>query len=131
MTEEMRQNAIQIAHFAFHAPVNRGKVYETIADLVRTEFGKVYGDGASRSGSGSVVKSNNNNNNGGGGGTNGSNHGNDDGDGGNNTNGGGGGTTTMNASLTSGGALTMGSGWSCVVGDAFGSCVTHRMKTYM
>ncbi len=23
------------------------------------------------------------------------------------------------------------SGWSCVVGDAFSSCVTHRMKTYM
>jgi hypothetical protein len=23
------------------------------------------------------------------------------------------------------------SGWCCVVGDNFGSCVTHRMKTYM
>ena len=23
------------------------------------------------------------------------------------------------------------SGWCCVVGDHFGSCVTHRMKTYM
>eukprot|EP00804_Cyclotella_cryptica_P023245 CCRYP_000435-RA/>CCRYP_000435-RA protein AED:0.48 eAED:0.48 QI:18/1/1/1/1/0.5/2/45/107 len=23
------------------------------------------------------------------------------------------------------------SGWCCVVGDHFGSCVTHRMKTYI
>ena len=23
------------------------------------------------------------------------------------------------------------SGWCCVVGDSFGSCATHRMKTYM
>lgn len=22
-------------------------------------------------------------------------------------------------------------GWCCVVGDSFGSCVSHRMKTYM
>lgn len=31
-----------------------------------------------------------------------------------------------------GGAMKSGkSAWNCVVGDSFGSCVTHRMKTYM
>eukprot|EP01082_Thalassiosira_pseudonana_P016125 g14136.t1 g14136 contig9:1239077-1239518(-) len=29
------------------------------------------------------------------------------------------------------GISNVSAGWSCVVGDAFGSCVTHRQKTYI
>ena len=95
MTEEMRGSIINIAQRAFHAPVNgAGKVYQTIADLIRAEFEKEY-DGAVG------------------------------GDGfrtGNESSGG----ATGNAS----GGKQLG-GWNCVVGNAFGSSVTHRMKTYM
>lgn len=40
MSEELRQSIIQVAQRAFHAPVNHGKVYQTIADLIRTECEK-------------------------------------------------------------------------------------------
>jgi len=40
MTEEMRQSIISVAIKAFHAPVNHGKVYQTIADVIRTECEK-------------------------------------------------------------------------------------------
>jgi len=40
MTEEMRQSIISVAMKAFHAPVNHGKVYQTIADAIRTECEK-------------------------------------------------------------------------------------------
>mmetsp|Transcript_24440 Transcript_24440/g.43800 ORF Transcript_24440/g.43800 Transcript_24440/m.43800 type:complete len:141 (+) Transcript_24440:129-551(+) len=95
MSEEMRQSIIQVAQRAFHAPVNHGKVYQTIADLIRTECEKEC-DGA---GSGDGSK------------------------GGNESSGG--------AGNGSGGKTVGSGGWSCVVGDAFGSSVTHRMKTYI
>ena len=95
MTEEMRGSIINIAQRAFHAPVNGGgKVYQTIADLIRVEFQNDYDSGGAGGGDGSR---------GGGGGGSGSNE--------------------------PPGGLT--GGWNCVVGDAFGSSVTHRMKTYM
>jgi hypothetical protein len=97
MTEEMRGSIINIAQRAFHAPVNGGgKIYQTIADLIRVEFEKDY-DGAV---------------------------GGDGSRGGNESSGGATGTTSGGKQLGSG-------GWNCVVGDAFGSSVTHRMKTYM
>lgn len=40
MTEEMRQNVILATQRAFNSPVNHGKVYQTIADLIRTECEK-------------------------------------------------------------------------------------------
>lgn len=40
MTEDMRQALIAVAIKAFHAPVNHGKVYQTIADIIRTECEK-------------------------------------------------------------------------------------------
>lgn len=90
MTPEMRQSIIGISEHAFNSPVNHGKVYQTIADLIRTECEKIFHDNAEKKKSG--------NENGGG----------EDGD------------------------KAVGSGgWSCVVGDAFGSSVTHKMKTYM
>lgn len=114
MTEEMRGSIINIAQRAFHVPVNGGgKVYQTIADLIRVEFDKEYGDGrggTESSGKGTTM----------GGGD------------GYSTNGRGGnessGRATGNAS---GGKQLSSGGWNCVVGDAFGSSVTHRMKTYM
>ena len=71
MTKEMREKIITAATKAFSSPVNKGKVYQTIADLIRTECEKECEE-ANKKG-----------------------------------------------------------GWSCVVGDMFGSSVTHRMKTYI
>jgi hypothetical protein len=97
MTEEMRGSIINIAQRAFHAPVKGGgKVYQTIADLIRVEFEKEY-DGAV---SGDGLRT------------------------GNESSGGATGDASGGKQLGSG-------GWNCVVGDAFGSSVTHRMKTYM
>lgn len=85
MTEEFRQSIIQIALKAFHSPVNQGKVYQTIANLIRTECEKEF-DGGKES----------------------------------------------NKESAGANSKSIGSGgWSCVVGDAFGSSVTHRMKTYI
>jgi len=43
MTEEMRGSIIAIAQRAFNAPVNHhGKVYQTIADSIRSEFEQEY-----------------------------------------------------------------------------------------
>ncbi|KAL3823943.1 hypothetical protein ACHAXA_007914 [Cyclostephanos tholiformis] len=93
MTEEMRGSIINIAQRAFHAPVNGGgKVYQTIADLIRVEIQNGYDDVA------------------GGGGRDGSR--------------GGDGNDEPPPGVSTG-------GWNCVVGDAFGSSVTHRMKTYI
>ena len=71
MTKDMREQIITVATKAFTAPVNQGKVYQTIADIIRTECEKECEE-ANKKG-----------------------------------------------------------GWSCVVGDMFGSSVTHRMKTYI
>ena len=91
MTPEMRQSIIEVAEKSFNAPVNHGKVYQTIADLIRKETEKICNGNAEKKKGG-----------------------NDSSDGGND------------------GDKAVGSGgWSCVVGDAFGSSVTHRMKTYM
>lgn len=91
MTEDMRQALIAVAIKAFHAPVNHGKVYQTIADIIRTECEKECDAEAAP--------------------------------GGNEAAGG--------AGSGSGGAAVGSGGWSCVVGGAFGSSVTHRMKTYI
>ena len=42
MTEEMRASIIAIAQRAFLAPVHGNKVYQTIADTIRSEFEKEY-----------------------------------------------------------------------------------------
>ena len=73
---EQREQIISIAQKAFHTPVTSGKVYETIAGMIRTECEKEFSEDGTGKSSGS-------------------------------------------------------GGWSCVVGDAFGSSVTHRMKTYV
>jgi len=105
MSEDLRQSIIQVAQRAFHAPVNHGKVYQTIADLIRTECEKECDGNVNVGGAGG----------GGGGAT---------ADGGVNESSGGAGNGSGGAAIGSG-------GWSCVVGDAFGSSVTHRMKTYI
>ena len=84
MSEEMRHSAITIADTSFKTPVSHGKVYGTIADLIRVEFGKLFDTGEK--------------------------------------------DATERVRNNNGGR---GSGWNCVVGDCFGSCVSHRMKTYM
>lgn len=95
MTKEMRQSIISVAMKAFHAPVNHGKVYQTIADIIRTECEKECGGAAHANGSK-------------------------------------GGNEFAGATGMGRGCNTLGSGgWSCVVGDEFGSSVTHRMKTYI
>ena len=45
MTPEMRGNVIQIATKAFASPVTSGKVYQTIADKIKTNCEKECGDG--------------------------------------------------------------------------------------
>jgi len=45
MTPEMRSNVIQIATKAFASPVTSGKVYQSIADKIKTECEKECGDG--------------------------------------------------------------------------------------
>ena len=85
MSEEMRHSAITIADTSFKTPVSHGKVYGTIADLIRVEFGKLF-DTRENSDTSEGVKSDH---------------------------------------------RGRGSGWNCVVGDSYGSCVSHRMKTYM
>jgi len=94
MTPEMRSNVIQIATKAFASPVTSGKVYQSIADKIKTECEKeVCGDGGGWS---CVV----------------------------------------------GGAYNIGlvfvltilmclHYFFCITTDAFGSSVTHRMKTYI
>ena len=66
MTEEKRKRAIEISISAFKSTHTQGKPFSTIANVIRSDFDKVYGIG-----------------------------------------------------------------WNCVVGKAFGSYVTHEMKTYM
>jgi hypothetical protein len=137
MTEEMRGSIIAIAQRAFNAPVNHhGKLYQTIADSIRSEFEKehdAFFAGRCSSSSGGGVNDS---------------------------------SSRVGAAANNLGVKSAGSGgWSCVVGgeckvvavasqisllsldrvrfmgptslfsfsstDAFGSSVTHRMKTYM
>ena len=98
MSEEMRGSIVGVAQRAFNAPVNQGKVYQTIADLIRTECEKNF-DGVGSSGGGDGSK--------------------------------GSGSESSGSAGGSGGRLLGSGGWSCVVGDQFGSSVTHRMKTYI
>mmetsp|Transcript_864 Transcript_864/g.1503 ORF Transcript_864/g.1503 Transcript_864/m.1503 type:complete len:138 (+) Transcript_864:441-854(+) len=90
MSEDLRQSIIQVAQRAFHAPVNHGKVYQTIADLIRTECEKECDGNVNVGGAGG----------GGGGAT---------ADGGVNESSGGAGNGSGGAAIGSG-------GWSCVVG---------------
>ncbi|KAL3761401.1 hypothetical protein ACHAW5_005773 [Stephanodiscus triporus] len=114
MTEDMHGSIINIAQRAFHVPVNGGsKVYQTIADLIRVEFDKEYEDGRGGNeyfGRGTTM----------GGGE------------GYSANGRGGNESSGRATGNASGCKQISSGgWNCMVRDAFGSSVTHRMKTYI
>jgi hypothetical protein len=104
MTEDQRTTIINIAQRAFQAPasVNQSKVYVAIADAIRVEFEKEYDSSCGVGDAAAPIT---------------------------NVNVGGGGSSKVQQQH--GSSSSSSGGWNCVVGDAFGSSVTHRMKTYI
>ncbi len=45
MTDKMCEKAIEVSQEAFNTNITRGKVYSTIASIIRQSFDKAYGKG--------------------------------------------------------------------------------------